>query len=109
MEWTETGFDDRGYQVIELSGDFDLYSAPGFTRAITELMGSGAYKLKLDLTEVRYLDSSGVGSLIKILQSAKHSGSAIVFCGITGAPRRILQMSNILLLMKEVDQAGGDS
>jgi anti-sigma B factor antagonist len=107
MEWTEAGVDDQDYQVVKISGDCDLYSAPSFTRAMTKRIEEGVRRLKLDLTDVKYLDSTGVGSLIKILQTAKSSGCAMLFRGISGSPRRVLQMSNILLLMKEEDQTGG--
>jgi len=108
MEWIEAGVDDQDYQVVKLSGECDLYSAPSFARAMIERIESGACRLKLDLTEVKYLDSTGVGALIRILQTAKHSGCAMFFCGISGSPREVLQMSNILLLMHEEDHTGGE-
>src|SRR5208337_4450624 len=77
MEWIEAGVDDQDYQVVKLSGECDLYSAPRFARAMIERIESGACRLKLELTEVKYLDSTGVGALIRILQTAKHSGCAM--------------------------------
>lgn len=50
---------------------------------------------------VGYLDSTGVGAIIRILQEAKKRGCELRFVGVEGSPRKVLRMSNILLLMRE--------
>jgi len=97
--------DSGGFENVVLKGDCDLYAAPAFAKAMQSRISAGAKKLRLDLTEVGYLDSTGVGAIIRILQEAKRSGCEIRFRGIEGSPRKVLKMSNILAIMKEDGQA----
>ena len=62
----------------------------------------------LDFTEVRYLDSSGVGALIRLLQKAKSIGGEIRVANLGGMPRKVLEMSNVIRLLKvfpDIDSA----
>jgi anti-sigma B factor antagonist len=64
-------------------------------------ISEGASALRLDFSGVVYLDSTGVGAIIRILQEAKKRGCELRFAGISGSPRKVLRMSNILALMRE--------
>jgi anti-sigma B factor antagonist len=101
MEWIMSAPDSGGFENIVLKGDCDLYAAPAFAKSMQSRIGSGAKKLRIDLAGVDYLDSTGVGAIIRILQEAKRSGCEIRFRGVEGSPRKVLKMSNILAIMKE--------
>jgi anti-sigma B factor antagonist len=101
MEWIMSAPDSGGFENVVLKGDCDLYAAPAFAKSMQSRICSGAKKLRIDLAGVAYLDSTGVGALIRILQEAKRSGCEIRFRGIEGSPRKVLKMSNILAIMKE--------
>lgn len=103
MEWIVSAPDEGGYENILLKGDCDLYAAPAFAKAVQSRIAGGAKHLRLDLSGVDYLDSTGVGALIRILQDAKRTGCDVHFRGIEGSPRKVLKMSNILAIMKEDD------
>jgi len=98
MEWT---LDDcEGRTTVRMVGDCDLYSAPRFKTAMLRKIEDGVRRLLLDMSGVRYLDSTGVGAIICILQAARKSGGELRFSGVSGSPRRVLEMSSILPLMK---------
>jgi len=105
MEWIIEDGQLDGYERIVVSGDFDLYHAPAFAQAILIRMKSGGRKLSIDLSKVEYLDSSGVGAIIKIVQTARRELIDLRFSGIAGSPRKVLRMSNILPLLREVQGA----
>jgi anti-anti-sigma factor len=67
---------------------------------------AGAGRLHFDLSGVAYLDSSGVGAIVKIVQAARRIGSKLRFSGISGTPRRVLDLANILPLLVETDACG---
>jgi anti-anti-sigma factor len=89
------------YSVVSLRGDCDLYSAPGFKAAMLEKIKLGARYILIDMTELSYLDSSGVGAIISILQSAKRAGGEVKFQGLKGGPRRVLERTSLLPIMNE--------
>ena len=90
-----------GFESAILEGDCDLYSAPAFAKAALSRIAAGTRRLRIDLSRVEYLDSSGVGALIRILQEAKKRGCELRFSGVGGSPRKVLKMTNVLTLMKE--------
>jgi len=93
----------EGIDIILLKGDCDLYMAPSFRNTILIRIGKGLRNLKLDFSGVSYLDSTGVGAIIQIIQAMKAVNGKIVFSGISGSPKRVLELSNVISVMKIVD------
>jgi len=101
LELKMTGVSADGYTVYRLRGDCDLYNAPGFMREMVAALAGGLSSIRFDCTELRYLDSTGVGAIVKILQAARSAKAEIRFYGLSGTPRRVLQLCNILSIIKE--------
>ena len=57
--------------VLFLSGDLDVQTAPQLKRFIDRMIGEGAVNMKLDLSRLSYLDSSGYIVLINATRSAR--------------------------------------
>jgi anti-sigma B factor antagonist len=109
MDWTITpGLKSAG-EIVTLNGDFDLYEGPRFASEISVLIRGGQKYVVLDFSGVEYLDSCGVGVIIKLLQLMRSTGGVLRFQGIHGTPRRVLQMSNILSLLQEQPRSEGAS
>ena len=87
--------------LIKVSGDCDMYSAQDFFTSVTEKINCGYINIFLDFSGVVYLDSSGVGAIIKIIRQSKEKGVNLKFRGISGTPRKVLRMSNIISLITE--------
>ena len=51
--------------VIELAGEFDLYTGPQFERVVLEAMGRGATEVVVDLSDVTFIDSTTIGILMR--------------------------------------------
>ena len=92
---------DNGSLFVKITGDCDMYSAQEFFIGVTEKMNTSFAFVSLDFSEVIYLDSSGVGAIIKIIKHSKDKKITLKFRGLTGMPRRVLRMSNILTLISE--------
>ncbi len=88
--------------IVSLRGDCDLYSAPGFKASVLKRIDMGIRRILIDMSGIEYLDSSGVGAIICILQAAKRVGGDIRFRGLAGHPRRVLERTNMLPFMREV-------
>jgi anti-sigma B factor antagonist len=87
--------------LIKISGDCDMYSAQDFFLGVTSKMDGNYTSMYIDFSEVIYLDSSGVGAIIRIVKIAKEKNIDLIFRGISGTPRKVLRMSNILNIIKE--------
>ena len=65
-------------KVVKLRGRLNLGdSVDRLRETLDDLMGSGDTRIILDLSEVPWIDSSGIGLLVKILTSAKQRGGSI--------------------------------
>jgi len=69
----ETG--DR--TIITVGGEIDVYTAPLLRDAISELVGQGRHDLVVDLTEVGFLDSTGLGVLVGGLKKVRARGGSL--------------------------------
>ena len=95
--------------LVRLSGDVDLESAPALTETLRTLLETiGAKPLVLDLTEVEFMDSSGLGVLVGVHQQAAVQGGALILAG--PHPRvakilRITKLDKVFTVVDTVDEA----
>jgi anti-anti-sigma factor len=86
---------------VSISGDCDLYNAHDFFSQLSGKLNAGYKYVCVDFSGVQYLDSTGVGSMIKLVQLSKIRKIDLRFRGISGTPRKVLNMTNILSILKE--------
>ncbi|GAA1900365.1 STAS domain-containing protein [Streptantibioticus ferralitis] len=53
-----------GWTVLHVSGEMDLVTSPGVRQHVHDAVAEGRRSVVLDLSDVRFCDSSGVGVLI---------------------------------------------
>lgn len=53
-----------GWVVVKVAGEMDLISSPAVRQKVHDAVAEGRRSVVLDLAEVRFCDSSGVGVLI---------------------------------------------
>lgn len=63
--------------IVAVSGEVDVYSAPALKAKVTELLGSGVTTLVIDLTDVAFLDSTGLGALVEARAATNEAGGAL--------------------------------
>lgn len=65
------------YPVLAVSGEVDVSSAPALRAALDELFAAGSSTVVVDLTEVGFLDSTGLGALVSARSAAVDAGGAL--------------------------------
>lgn len=92
-------FDD--VQVIRLRGSLTL-GAPvnDLRQTLDQAVKAGDANLVLNLSDVRWVDSSGVGVLVKSLTSAKQVGGSIKLVNPSKPALQTLKMCNLLPLFE---------
>jgi len=60
--------------VLAPRGRLDMASAPAFREQVKQLIESGTIRLVVDLGEVSFVDSSGLGAVIGGLKVARQAG-----------------------------------
>ncbi|MBE8473711.1 STAS domain-containing protein [Streptomyces justiciae] len=59
-----TGDEHGDWAVLRVSGELDLVTSPVLRQRVHDVVAEGRHSLVLDLSEVFFCDSSGVGVLI---------------------------------------------
>jgi anti-sigma B factor antagonist len=57
--------------ILALRGEIDVYTAPRLRQAIWDLIEGGSRRIVVDLANVDFLDSTGLGVLVEGLRRAK--------------------------------------
>ncbi|MGW0970650.1 STAS domain-containing protein [Streptomyces sp. NPDC002516] len=60
----ESGVDE--WTVLRVSGELDLVTSPALRQSVHDVVAAGRHGIVLDLSEVVFCDSSGVGVLIAV-------------------------------------------
>ncbi len=76
MELTVTEHGDGAVPVVGVSGEVDVYAAPALREGLTELLNSGR-SVVVDLTDVGFLDSTGLGALVAARTTASENGATL--------------------------------
>lgn len=81
--------------VIELDGELDLYNAYKIKTLYTKMAEKGINSIILDLENLDYLDSSGLGSIIYIFSDMKSHNGKLSLCHLNGTPKSLIQMTHL--------------
>jgi len=87
--------------IFDISGDIDLATSPVLRKALLhELRELKMPRVVLNLGAVRYIDSSGVASLVEGLKASRDVGSRFVLFGLNKTVREVLQLSKLLKIFE---------
>jgi len=86
--------------VAHLKGRVDLASAPGVRARLTEVVTAGQDHLVVDLAEVPFIDSSGLGALISVLKTARQAGGDLRIASTEDQPLTVLKLTSLDRVLK---------
>ncbi len=73
--------DIKGGSLLSIQGEIDVYTSPKVKEAINALIDQNKYSIIVNLEEVRYIDSTGLGVLIGALKKLReHNGNINLVC-----------------------------
>ncbi|MBP8950912.1 MAG: STAS domain-containing protein [Armatimonadetes bacterium] len=95
---------DGWLQTIRVEGELDAYTAPQFMEAVTQTLDEGFSWLVVDLRQVEFIDSVGLGILIGGSKRAgEKNGDMAVACDRPNV-RRVFEVSGTAELLNVVDE-----
>jgi anti-sigma B factor antagonist len=90
--------------IFDISGDIDFASSPEVRQSVLrEIQESRASRVMMNLSQVRYIDSSGVASLVEGLKASRDLGSRFVLFGLSTSAREVLQLSRLMKVFEVYD------
>ncbi len=90
--------------IFDVSGDIDFANSPEMRQSVLrEIRESRTARVIVNLRQVRYIDSSGVASLIEGLKASRDLGSRFILIGLSTSAREVLQLSRLIKVFENHD------
>lgn len=92
MKYPET--EKNGFMILALTGEVDLNYSPAARLQILKCLKQNK-NLLVDLSQVEYIDSSGVASLVEGFQLARQQKQVFALVGVSRAAMQVLQLARL--------------
>ena len=106
MEWNELAVD--GVLIVTLSGEIDLQHSPKMRQLLQGKARSQTPSLLLDFSGVKYIDSSGLATLVEYYQNSRSYHGRLALAGLSNRVKSIfdlVRLSEIFPIYANVDEA----
>ena len=82
--------------IFDVAGDIDLAHSPAMRKVLLgEIKEKKTPKVFLNLKNVRYIDSSGIASLVEGLKASRDIGSRLILFALNPAVREVMELSRL--------------
>jgi anti-anti-sigma factor len=86
--------------VLELSGILDGIRGNELRREVSTILANGADILLLDMKEVKFIDSSGLGALVSAMQMVRNANGKLFVCSISDQVRMLFELTKMDRIFK---------
>ena len=90
---------------IRVVGRLNMVTAPRLRDIVAETVKTGKTRLVVDLTDVEFMDSSGLGALIGALKTTRQAGGDLRIAAPGEQVMMVLQLSNVDRILKPYGDA----
>ena len=86
-------------RVVEVDGEVDLSTSPALRRTLLETLPTVG-KLALNLASIRYIDSSGIATLVEVLNRSQHLKKEFVLFGLSPAVQEVFRLTHVVRIFQ---------
>ena len=87
--------DETRMAVLKPTGRLNMVAAPALKSLIEETVAEGRPRVVIDLTEVAFIDSSGLGALIGGLKATRRAGGDLRIAHVPEQVMTVLRLTNL--------------
>jgi anti-sigma B factor antagonist len=92
-------------EVVHINGRIELGEGSSAVREVVrDLLAKGRKKILLDLADVEYIDSAGLGALVSSFTSVQNDGGALKLLNLTKKVQNLLQMTKLYTVFDIFDE-----
>ncbi len=94
--------------ICKLEGEIDFNNSPELRKSFIKLIENQARKIILDLEKVSYIDSSGLATLVEVVQKLKGSNGQLKLVNLQEKVRGVFEITKLEKLFEiypQVQQA----
>lgn len=89
-------------KVIQPSGRLDVTTSADFRRQVHDIASitNPPKYLLVDLQEITFMDSSGLGALVSALKSIRNSNGEMIICGANDQVQMLFELTSMTKIFK---------
>ena len=91
---------------IIVEGDLDLHSSPALRKALLDASNHATKEIRVVLTAVKHMDSSGVATLIEGLRAAKSADKTFALQAPSQPVMKVLELTRLDTIFTLLDGRG---
>jgi anti-sigma B factor antagonist len=89
-------------RIVDIDGDVDLRGTPQLRKMLFEALKESP-KVVINLTAIRYIDSSGIAALIEALKESQRLKRTFVLFGMNPRVREVFKLTHVIQIFQVVD------
>lgn len=93
---------------MKIIGEIDIYTAPKLKEHLANLDKAEGMEVELDLTEVNYMDSTGLGIFVGFYKEVKANDGKLVIKGLNQRLYRLFEITGLSDIMDVEQSKGGE-
>ncbi|QLE56444.1 STAS domain-containing protein [Nostoc sp. TCL26-01] len=82
-------------EILELSGILDGIRGNELRREVSSIVETGVQILLIDMQEVKFIDSSGLGALVSAMQMTRSANVKLFLCSINDQVRMLFELTKM--------------
>lgn len=82
-------------KIIEIQGKFDIESTEEFENLFQKQIESNPGTIAIDMNKLEYIDSSGIGTLIKSLNTIKNQKGTLILVGLNNMILNVFKLAKL--------------
>jgi len=86
-------------KVVDVEGEVDLSTSPNLRRTLLEALPTVG-RLAVNLAAIRYIDSSGIATLIEVLNRSQHLKKEFVLFGLSPAVQEVFRLTHVVRIFE---------
>ena len=91
----ESGLQQEREDIVEVAPQGDLDMASVSQMKLQDYLNAGRVKLVLDLGSIEYIDSAGLGEIVRAMKRAREAGGDLRLCGVHGQVGKIIEITGL--------------
>lgn len=89
-------YESNGTTIVEAGGEVELHSAPGLREELRRVCETDCPCCVVDMSDVSFIDSTGVGVLVGALKRAREHGGTLTIACPQPRVRRVFEITGLL-------------
>lgn len=82
--------------IVDVNGEMDLYNSYKLKELVMKMLEKNVKKFVINLEQVDYIDSSGIGALIFICSTLKKMNLKLSISNVHGSVKKVIELTKLM-------------